>query len=357
VDISVIGASGDCGREIVGQLLSQQVLAVTERLQLVGRNSPASQSRLFGLSFDLQDAYAEACPVLDVAYDPADVLGDVIIMAAGATIAADSCPTRELLAQRNAAVFTHYAKAIAQHGFGHELVIVVSNPVELGVQIFAEHLGRHRVVGMGAYSDSLRFRLELARDLHLRRQRIQALMLGEHGNNQVPVWSQLRVFGLEPAEETALRHRFLKGRHLNTFHADVQQHQQALLACLTQNTTDDGHQQALALLTSLPPDMRAVLRPYLTHWSGAKTANATAHATVELVKELAGGYDKVVPVQVMLAGEFYDVHGPFGVPVVLTAHGWRTVMHVALAPAEEALLRQASGVINRHVAEALPYAS
>jgi len=181
-------------------------------------------------------------------------------------------------------------------------------------------------------------------------------MLGEHGNNQVPVWSQLRVFGLEAAEEASLRQRFLQGRDLATFHTDVQGHQQALLACLTQTPPDeDGPQQARTLLTSLPPDMRAVLRPYLTHWSGAKTANATAHATVELVKELVGGYDKVVPVQVMLEGEFYDVHGPFGVPVVLTAHGWQTVMPVALAPAEEALLRQASLVINRHVAEALPH--
>jgi malate dehydrogenase len=360
MDISVIGASGDCGREIVGQLLSQQVLAVTERLQLVGRHNLASQSRLFGFSFDLQDAYAERCPVLDVATDAADVLGDIVIMAAGTTIAKDVCPTRELLAQCNAPVFAHYAQALAQHGLGHELVIVVSNPVELGVQIFAEHLGRHRVVGMGAYSDSLRFRLELARDLHLRRQRIQAMMLGEHGNNQVPVWSQVQVFGLEPTEEAALRHRFLQGRQLTQFHTDVTKYQQALLKQLTQSPSlsavDDGTQQALALLNSLPPDMRAVLRPYITHWSGAKTANATAHATVELVKELAGGYDKVVPVQVMLNGEFYGLSGPFGVPVVLTTNGWRTVMPVALTPDEEALLHQASQVINRHVAVALPYA-
>ena len=40
--------------------------------------------------------------------------------------------------------------------------VVQSNPVELGVRIFAEALGRHRVIGAGAWSDTLRFRTELA---------------------------------------------------------------------------------------------------------------------------------------------------------------------------------------------------
>lgn len=37
MDVSIVGASGDCGREIVTQLLVARVLAPTEQPQLVGR--------------------------------------------------------------------------------------------------------------------------------------------------------------------------------------------------------------------------------------------------------------------------------------------------------------------------------
>ena len=37
MDVSVIGASGGCGREIVAQLLDFRLLSPSERLQLVGR--------------------------------------------------------------------------------------------------------------------------------------------------------------------------------------------------------------------------------------------------------------------------------------------------------------------------------
>ena len=42
MDVSVIGASGDCGREIVSQLMALGALMPTERLQLVGRPMAAA---------------------------------------------------------------------------------------------------------------------------------------------------------------------------------------------------------------------------------------------------------------------------------------------------------------------------
>ena len=66
------------------------------------------------------------------------------------------------------------------------MVIVQSNPVEMGVQIFADAVGRHRVIGAGAWSDTLRFRAELARSLRLRRTHIQAWTLGQHAITWCP---------------------------------------------------------------------------------------------------------------------------------------------------------------------------
>jgi len=193
MDVSVIGASGDCGREIVSQLVALAALAPTERLQLVGRANGRSARLLYGLCSDLNDAYAEMAPMLDVALAPEDIVADVIVMAAGATVAGE-ITSRADLAAINLPLFKTYAQAIARYGGGHEIVIIVTNPVELAVEVFSRQLGRHRVIGVGAYSDSLRFRREIAADLGVRRQLVQGFIVGEHGEGMVPLWSSVQIY-------------------------------------------------------------------------------------------------------------------------------------------------------------------
>jgi len=62
MNITVIGASGSIGSEVARQIVSTRLLENNERLQLVGRTEGISSKVLYGLSTDLQDAYAEICP-------------------------------------------------------------------------------------------------------------------------------------------------------------------------------------------------------------------------------------------------------------------------------------------------------
>ena len=144
LDISVIGAGGAIGREIVGQLVAGRVLRPTERLQLVGKAGGASERALYGLRSDLTDAYAENAPLMDIALGPDDVVGDIIVMAAGVTpgpSAGGGTMTRDDVASANLPIFAAHASALAERGQGHEVVLVVTNPVELGVAVLARALG------------------------------------------------------------------------------------------------------------------------------------------------------------------------------------------------------------------------
>jgi malate dehydrogenase len=162
-EIAVIGASGDIGRATVTEIIHERLLTPTGGMQLVGRADGPGMAFLLGLVSDLTDPYAEVTPALEVVLEPEQVSADVIVMAAGVTLA-DGTTSRAELAQANLPIFHQYARALAEHGHGHEVVLVVSNPVELGVQIFGQYVDRHRVIGIGAHSDSLRFRRELARN-------------------------------------------------------------------------------------------------------------------------------------------------------------------------------------------------
>lgn len=320
----MLGATGDVGRQICTQLIERRVLPPSSRLQLVGRPDGASGRAAHGLRADLVDAYDEHAPLIDVALDPRDVVADVVVVAAGRTTPArpGGSTDRTALAAANHEVFEQYARALARDGSGHEVVVVVSNPVELGVAVMARELGRHRVIGMGAWLDTLRFRREIAVSLGVRRHRVGGFVAGQHGTDLVPLWSTVRVSGLDVAERQAAVARLRRGRTLDAFDAEIAAAQRDLLAL------DVG--EAFTLIDGWPPDLRAVTRPWLTHTSGAKTAAGTAGATVDLVETVLDGREIVVAGQVALAGEASvagrEIHGVLGAPVVLGPEGWTRVL-------------------------------
>ncbi|APZ44206.1 malate dehydrogenase [Acidihalobacter ferrooxydans] len=334
MDIAVIGATGTTGQQIVVQLILKGLLGSFDRLQLVGR--PSAEARLRGMVVDLRDAFFEAAPDLDVTLAPEDVTADIVVFAAGGTLSTNPAEpmTRDALAQANLPLFEAYAGALARHGHGHELVIVVSNPVELGVAVFARHLGRHRVFGMGAYQDTLRLRREIAGDLGITRQRVQTYMLGEHGAGLVPTWSVLRLHGFDAAETGQLKARLREGLSAATFPEVLARE----LAAVRGMITAGDLRAAFAYVRTLPPELRVALRPYAAHYSGAKTAVATANATVDMLRVVLSGHQTVMAAQVALAGDWPGLHGVLGVPVLVGHQGWLHVDPLELAADEEAHL-------------------
>ena len=359
MDVSVIGASGDCGREIVAQLVATAVLNSTERLQLVGRAGGRSSQVLYGLCSDLNDAYAENAPMLDVALNPADIVADVIVMAAGATVGGE-ITSRAELASMNRPIFEQYAQAIARYGYGHEVMIIVTNPVELAVAVFSRHLGRRRVIGVGAYSDSLRFRREIAADLGVRRQQVQGFIVGEHGEGMVPLWSSVKIHGMTPAELRDTRRELQRDtrqphpvgdRSVTQFPAEVAHEKQALLSYMQAGEIVAAYRY----VDALPPDLRVVLKPFVTHNSGAKTVSATANVTIDLVQNLLEGREVVVSGQVQLDGEFYGLRTPLGVPIVVTPNGWTQVVSLQLWAEEADLLQAVANQLNQRLKEELAH--
>lgn len=350
MDVAIIGASGDCGREIVAQLVVLGVLDPTERLQLVGREEGRSGQVLFGLCSDLSDAYAEKAPIFDVALRPEDIVADVIVMTAGATVGG-KVTSRAQLASANLPIFESYAKAIAQHGYGHEVVIIVTNPVELAVEVFSRHLGRHRVIGVGAYSDTLRFRREIAADLGVRRQLVQGFVVGEHGEQLLPLWSTVKIHGMTSDELRATRRRIQRDRSIQNFFEEVTREKEKAMDLIKTGDIPKTYRY----VDSLAPDLRVFVKPFVTHSSGAKTVVATANVTVDLVQNLLQGREIVISGQVQLAGEFYDIHTPIGVPIVVTPSGWSRVVNLQLWAEEAEMLQQTADALNKRLKEDLAH--
>jgi malate dehydrogenase len=339
MNIAIIGAGGSVGRVIAQMIVSERLLQCDERLILVGNPEGTSARSLYGFAVDLMDAYAEICPAVDVVLSPDKIKGDLVIMAGGSTIPIgpnEENTTRDSLAEQNAPVFEQYASALAKYGHGSEIVLCISNPNELCVAIFAKYLGRKRAIGMGAFLDSLRFRKEIALDLGIRRQQVHGFMAGEHGVNLVPIWSNVHIFGYSRQELGRVIKKIRRGNQTRNFQKDVGKINNQLKDMVLKGHVNKAYQA----IDRYPPDIRVALKPFITHFSGAKTVMGTARATMELIRTITLGNDALISGQIVLEGEFYGIHGTIGVPFVIGNQGVDRVIEIVISEEEKALLIQ-----------------
>jgi L-lactate dehydrogenase len=78
------------------------------------------------------------------------------------------------------------------------IVLVVSNPVDVLTYLAAKKmdLPPSHVIGLGTQLDTIRFRALIAERLGAPPTQVSALILGEHGDSMVPIWSSATVAGL-----------------------------------------------------------------------------------------------------------------------------------------------------------------
>ena len=122
---------------------------------------------------------------------------DVICITAGLRRKPDE--SRLDLINRNLQLFQTILAEINQAGLKKDaVVLVVSNPVDILTRVAAGELPlpATQVLGLGTQLDTIRFRSLLAAKLNRPASQVSALILGEHGDSMVPIWSSASIGGL-----------------------------------------------------------------------------------------------------------------------------------------------------------------
>jgi L-lactate dehydrogenase len=122
---------------------------------------------------------------------------DMIVITAGLRRKPDE--SRLDLINRNVDLFLTLLEQVKTAGLKpSSYLLVVSNPVDVLTHLAVQRSGLpwQRVIGLGTQLDTARFRSYLARRLKVPATQVQALILGEHGDSMVPIWSGATVAGL-----------------------------------------------------------------------------------------------------------------------------------------------------------------
>jgi len=119
---------------------------------------------------------------------------DMVVVTAGAPQKPEE--TRLDLVFKNTKIFKEIIPKIAAQK--PRTLLIVSNPVDIltYVALKVSNYPMNRVVGSGTTLDTARFRFLLSRHCQVDPRNVHAYIIGEHGDSEVPVWSQANIAGL-----------------------------------------------------------------------------------------------------------------------------------------------------------------
>jgi malate dehydrogenase len=312
--LAILGASGAVGGMLAAQLLRDNLLESDDRLLLVGHGTDSTERRLLAVKSDLLDAFDDRRVRIEVAPDITDFDADIVIVAAGATVSA-KIATRRDLAEANLPIFTRIAERCAAR-LPRAIFVVISNPVKLAVQVPSEKTDRHRVIGMGAQQDSLRFARAIASDLGISRcPRLGVRRAWPFDGSFMGVSG-----GADRRSQSlpSIGHAAREGAGNATVSSRFDVERRGEPASYGGHFADACRATFCAL-----PDARIVVEPLITVRIMNSTRNATANATLQLIAAVIAVDRRGVHGQVTLAGEVLGIGGACGMPVTLGREGWR----------------------------------
>ncbi len=126
----------------------------------------------------------------------ADMQGsDIVVIVAG--VGRKPGMTRMDLLNTNAGIVRDVARKVGEYAKG-SIVVTVTNPLDpmTYITLKATDFKPNRVMGMGNLLDLSRFRSFIADELKVSRRSIQALVIGEHGENMLPLVRYSSIAGI-----------------------------------------------------------------------------------------------------------------------------------------------------------------
>ena len=151
-----------------------------------------------GEALDISHRLADAGVDIDVrgSTDFSALTGSkLVVIAAG--LARKPGMTRMDLLSKNAGIIADVTKNVAKHAPG-SVILMVTNPMDAMTYVALKTSGfpRARVVGQGGVLDNSRFKYVLSKKLGVSRGSITSIVMGEHGENMIPVASHTYIGGV-----------------------------------------------------------------------------------------------------------------------------------------------------------------
>ena len=301
----VLVGTGAVGTAYAYSLVNQGF--VTE-LVLVDANNEKAE----GEAMDLVHGMAFASTNMKVSAGTYDDCKDaqIVVITAGANQKPGE--TRLQLVERNTAIMKSIVQSVKASGFDG-IIVVASNPVDVLSYVAWKESGlpANRVIGSGTTLDSARFRVLIGEYLEVDPRNVHALIVGEHGDSALPVFSQASV-GAESLENLLER----------------------------RNNPSDKENLDRIFNEARNAAYEIISRKGVTNFG-------IGMCLARITKAILDNEHSILPVSSLLNGEYGQEDIYMSVPAIVTRDGIKEVIELKLNEEEQALFANSADVLRK----------
>lgn len=189
------------------------------------------------------------------------------------------------------------------------IVLVVSNPLDVLTYFFQKEsqFPKNKVIGIASSLDSSRFRYVLSEKFNVTQSQIMdAIVLGEHGDTMIPVFSHAKING--------------------------------------RNSLDllDSKQQE---------EITKEIREYWKYLRNYKSRSqfGIAKNTFDVIDSILKNKELQIPASVLLEGEFSQTDVAMGIPVIINKNGISKTYEITLNTSESESLKKSAQIIRNNI--------
>ena len=186
--IAIIGA-GNVGSTFAFSLM---ISGLAREIVLVDKNELLAKGECMDLNHGL--SFAHPTKIYAAGFEGCED-ADIVVITAGANRKPGQ--SRIDLAQDNVAIFKDIIPAISKYAT-NTILLVVTNPVDIltYVTLKISGLPANRVIGSGTVLDTARLKYLISVYSKADPGNIHAYIIGEHGDTELPVWSNATIAGM-----------------------------------------------------------------------------------------------------------------------------------------------------------------
>ena len=189
------------------------------------------------------------------------------------------------------------------------IILVVSNPLDVLTFVFQKEtqLSRNKVIGIASSLDSSRFRYLLSEKFKIKQSQItNALVMGEHGDSMVPVFSRVKI----------------------------------------------NEKNALEIINEV--EMKVISTEIQNYWKSlrlfkSRSQFGIAKNTFDVIRSIIKNDELVISASIVLNGEYGEKNVSMGIPVKINKNGVKEIIKIKLNESESKLLKISAQTIRDYI--------
>ena len=189
------------------------------------------------------------------------------------------------------------------------IMLIVSNPLDVLTFVFQKEtqLSRNKVIGIASSLDSSRFRYLLSEKFKVKQSQISnALVIGEHGDSMVPIFSRVKI-----NEKNILE--IINEAEKKTITTEIQ-----------------NYWKSLRIFKS-------------------RSQFGIAKNTFDVIRSILKNDELVIPASIVLNGEYGENDISMGIPVKINKDGVKEIIEIKLNESESKLLKTSAQTIRDYI--------